>query len=172
MGRRPRLTSEQRSTAIGMLHGGISLKLLPNILVLQLAPYRELKDFLWNLTGSGPSKVRGNKKTSAADDRYVTRIVVTSRRNRLMSAPKLTEQFHATSGIHVSTQTICNRLQKRDLRFTANHARARLNWLTAHHWKIMNEWNSVIHQKSWFCIRFSDRRVYVWCANGELFDSH
>jgi len=71
---------------------------------------------LRNLTGSGPSKVWGYKKTSATDDRYVTRIVVTSRKNRLMSASKLTKQFHATSGIHVSTQTIWNRIQKRDLR--------------------------------------------------------
>jgi len=82
--------------------------------VLQLAPYRNLKHLLC-LTGSGPSIVRGHKKTSGADDRYVTRIVVTSRRNRLMSATNLTKQFHVTSSIHVSTQTIWNRLQKRDL---------------------------------------------------------
>jgi len=29
---------------------------------------------------------------------------------------------------------------------TANHARARLNWVTAHHRKIINERNSIIHQ--------------------------
>jgi len=33
-----------------------------------------------------------------------------------MSVPKLTMQFHATSGIHVSTRTIWTRLKKRDLR--------------------------------------------------------
>jgi len=49
---------------------------------------------------------KGHKKTSAADDRYMNHIVVMSHKNRLMSAPKLTKQFHATSGIHVSTQTI------------------------------------------------------------------
>jgi len=30
---------------------------------------------------------------------------------------------------------------------TANHNRARLNWVMAHHRRINNEWNSVIHRK-------------------------
>jgi len=45
----------------------------------------------------------------------MTRIIVTSGRNRLMSAFELTKQFHASSGIHVLTQTIWSRLQKHDL---------------------------------------------------------
>jgi len=93
-----------------------SLKLFPNILVLQLAPYRDLKVFFTKFDGFRTVQGQGHKTTAAADDRYVTRIVVTSRRNRLISAPKLTKQFHVTSGIHVSTHTIWNRLQKRDLR--------------------------------------------------------
>ena len=28
----------------------------------------------------------------------------------------------------------------------ANHARARLNWVTAHHRWIINEWNSFVHR--------------------------
>ena len=43
MGPHPRLTSEQRSIAIGMLHDGMQAYLLLHILVLQLAPYRDLK---------------------------------------------------------------------------------------------------------------------------------
>jgi len=110
MGRRPRFTSEQRSTAIGMLHGGMQYKAVAEHFGVAASTISRLKVVLWNLTGSGPSNVRGNEKTSAADDRYVTRIIVTSRRNREMSAPKLTKTFHATSGIRVSTQTIWNRL--------------------------------------------------------------
>jgi len=58
-----------------------------------------------------------------------------------MSAPQCTEQFHAISGIRVLTQTIRNRLHNACLRarhsfkeiiLTADHARACLNWVTAH----------------------------------------
>jgi len=77
------------------------------------------------------------KKTSAADDRC---IVVTSRRNRFMSALKLTEQFHATSGIRVSRR---GRRPYRGNILTVNHARARLNWVTAHHRWTINEWNKM-----------------------------
>ena len=97
-----------------------------------------------------------------------------------MSAHKLTEQFHATSGIRVSTQTIWNRLHKRGLRgrrpykgiiLTANHARARLNWVTAHRRWIINEWNKVLFtDESRFCVSYSDGRAYVWHAKGERFD--
>jgi len=100
-----------------MLHGGMQSKAVAEHFGVAASTISRLKGVLLrNLMGSGPSKVWGYKKTSAADDRVVTRIVVTSRRNRLMSASKLTKQFHATSGIHVSTQTIWNRIQKRDLR--------------------------------------------------------
>ena len=60
MERRPRLTSEQRSTAIGMLHG---------VAASTICPYRDLN------------------KNWRVQDRCMTRIVVTSSRNRLMSVP-------------------------------------------------------------------------------------
>jgi len=86
-----------------MLHGGMQSKAVAEHFGVAVSTISRLKGVLLrNLTGSGPSKVWGFKTTSAADDRYVTRIVVTSRRNSLMSASKLTKQFHATSGIHVS----------------------------------------------------------------------
>jgi len=117
MGRRPSLTSEQRSTAIGMFHGAMQSKAVSEHFGVAASTISRLKGVLLrNSTGSGPSNVKRYKKTSAADERYVTCIVVTSRGNSLMSASKLTKQFHATSGIHVSTQTIWNRIQKRDLR--------------------------------------------------------
>jgi len=82
MGRRPRLTSEQRSTATGMLHDGMQSKAVAEHFGVAASTISRLKGFFMTFDGSGPSKVRGNKKTSAADDRYVTRIIVTSRRNR------------------------------------------------------------------------------------------
>jgi len=97
-----------------------------------------------------------------------------------MSAPKLTEQFHATSGICVSTQTIRNRLHKRGLRgrrpykeiiLRTNHARARLNWVTAHRRNTINKWNNVLfNDESRFCVRFSDWIACVWRAKGERVD--
>jgi len=116
MGRPPRLTPEQPSTAIGMLHGGMPSKAVAEHFGVAASTISRLKGIfyeIWRVQDRPRSW--GHKKTSAADDRYMTLIVVTSLRNRLMSAPKLTKQFHATSGIRVSTQTIWNRLQKRDL---------------------------------------------------------
>jgi len=104
MRRRPRRTSEQRSIAIGMLHGGMQAKDVAAHFGVAASTISRLKG-RFNETGRVQDRPRSGrpKKTSAADDRN---IVVTSRRNRFMSAPKLTEQFHATSGIRVSTQTI------------------------------------------------------------------
>ena len=62
MGQRSRLTctSEQRSTAIGMLHGGMQSKAVAEHFGVAASTISRLKGFfLQNLTGSGPSKVRG-----------------------------------------------------------------------------------------------------------------
>jgi len=101
MGRRPRVTSEQRSLAIGMLHGGMQAKDVAANYCVAASTILRLKG-RFNETGRDLGRPRSGrpKKTSAADDRY---IVVTSHNNRFMSAPTLTEQFHATSGIRVST---------------------------------------------------------------------
>jgi len=150
MGRRPRLTSEQRSIAIGMLHGGIQAKAVAAHFGVAASTISRLKS-RFNETGRVQDRPRSGrpKKTSAADDRY---IVVKSRKSRLMSAPKLTEQFHTTSRIRVSTQTIRDRLHKRGLRgrrpykgiiLTANNARARLNLVTAHRRWTIDEWNKM-----------------------------
>ena len=113
MRRRPRRTSEQRSIAIGMLHGGMQAKDVAAHFGVAASTISRLKG-RFNETGRVQDRPRSGrpKKTSADDDRN---IVVTSRRNRFMSAPKLTEQFHTTSGIRVSTETIRNRLHKRGL---------------------------------------------------------
>ena len=94
-----------------------SLKLLPNSLVLQLAPSRDLKGFCYEIRRvQDRPRLGGITKRQLPMTVMWAGIVVTSRRNRLMSPSKLKKQFHATSGIHVSTQTIWNRIQKRDLR--------------------------------------------------------
>jgi len=146
-----------------MLHGGMQAKDVAAHFGVAASTISRHKGRL-NETGYVQDRPRSGipKKTSAADDRY---IVVTSRRNSFMSAPKLTEQFQVTSGIRVSTQTIRNRLHKRGLRgrrpykeiiLTANHARARLNWVTAHRRWTINEWNKLLFtDESRFCVRFS-----------------
>jgi len=155
--------SNVHESAIGMLHGGMQAKAVAAHFGVAASTISRLKG-RFNETGRVHDRPRSGrpKKTSAADDRY---IVVTSRRNRFMSAPKLTEQFHATSGIRVSTQTVRNRIHKRDSRgrrpykgiiLTTNHARARLNWVTAHRRWTINEWNKLLfNDESRFCVRFS-----------------
>ena len=53
----------------------------------------------------------------------------------------------------------------------ANHACARLNWVTAHHRWTINEWNKVLFSnESRFHVSFSDGRAFVWRAKGEHLD--
>jgi len=86
-----------------MFHGGMQAKAVAEHFGVAASTISRLKG-RFNETRRVQDRPRSGrpKKTSAANDRY---IVVTSRRNRFLSAYTLKEQFHAMSGIRVSTQT-------------------------------------------------------------------
>ena len=114
------------------------------------------------------------RKTSAAEDRY---IIMTSRRNRFMSARKVVNQLRAATGTRVSAQTIRRRLYRGGLRtrrpyvgvpLTRRHRQDRVNWARNH--RRWTQWNNILFtDESRFTVDFADGRARVWRRSGERY---
>ena len=87
MGRRVAMMLDQRHLAVGMLHGGASVRAVSRHFGVSASTISRLNQ-LYQETGRVQDRPRSGRprKTSAIDDRCIE---VTSRRNRFMSAPRL-----------------------------------------------------------------------------------
>lgn len=117
------------------------------------------------------------RKTTAAQDRLIRRIVL--RHNRTSTASAANSNFRNATGMHVSNQTIRRRFHESGLNarrreacplLGPQHRAARLQWARDHqHWGIA-EWSRCLFtDESRFCLFRSDGRVLVWRRVNERF---
>ena len=178
MGRRRSLPVDQRQRAVGVLEGGMGVREVARRLGVAHSTISRLQT-RYQQTGSVKDRPRRGRDriTSAQEDRY---IVLTSRRNRFLSAPKLARQLYNAQSLRVSKQTVRNRLHAAGLRgrkpyvgipLTARHRQLRLQWARNHRRWIQRRWNRVVFSdESRFNVQFSDGRLRVWRRKGERYD--
>ena len=139
MGRSRTLTLDQRNRVRGKLEAGVSVTEVARRIRVHQSTISRLKSRL-AATGSLRDRRRSGRPriTTPAEDRY---IVLTSRRNRFMTAEKISSQFQVATRTRASGQTIHRRLHTRTLRaripnvavpLTRRHRQARLNWTRIH----------------------------------------
>ena len=120
-----------------------------------------------------PGQGRG-RVTTPRQDRYMCTM---ARRNRQNTARILENHFHDATGVHVSTQTVRNRLHDDGLRarrplvcpvLTRAHCVARLEFAREHQPWQLRHWRGVLFtNESRFTVNHNDRRVRVWRRQGE-----
>ena len=104
MGRRPAMLAEQSNQAIGMFPDGMGVRAIALHFGVSASTISHLRD-CFEHTGIIKDRPHSGRprKTTDIEDRYIR---VTSRRNRFMSAPKLTDHLYATSHVRMTPQTI------------------------------------------------------------------
>ena len=117
-----------------------------------------------------------NRLTTQAEDRYLQLL---ARRNRTTTARGLEMMFRDGTGIHLSNQTVRNRLHEGGLHsrrpvrapiLTGRHRRARLDFASSHRDWQLRHWRHVLFtDESRFHISTCDRRVRVWRSRGERY---
>ena len=110
----PRLPSERRERAIGMLHAGMTTEEVAEAMGCSSRTIRRLRE-KFRVTGRTADRPRSGRPrvTTRAQDHY---IVVSHLRDRFLTA---TQTAHNTPGRHnnrISAQTVRNRLRDRGLR--------------------------------------------------------
>ena len=177
MGKRPRISENERNRAIGMLTAGCrqqdvarQFNVHPSTIIRLLSRFR--------VTGQVSDRQRHGRprKTTVRQDRF---IVTTSRRNRFMSAPKVANELHRASGVRMSAQSVRNRLRTANLRarrplvavpLTQRHRQTRVAWATTHLRWTRRQWNTVLFtDESRFNVDFADGRARVWRRRNERF---
>lgn len=178
MGRRPAMPRDERRHMVGMLDAGMSVTEVAYRFGVHPSTVSRLKT-RYQATGYVSDRPRSGrpKKTSQRKGRF---IVVTSRRNRFMSAPKIARQLRNATGVRISGQTVRNRLRSVGLKgmrpvvsvpLTQRHRRLRVQWATLHQRWIQRHWNEVLFtDESRFNVEFADGRARVWRRRGEWYD--
>ncbi|GFW30092.1 transposable element Tcb2 transposase [Trichonephila clavipes] len=115
--------------------------------------------------------------TTPRQDRY---LVISARRQRGSTARALGSALTVATGIQISRQTVCGRLNHAGLYarrpavcilLTSAHKRARLNWSLKHqHWSV-GEWDNVMFsEESRFSLSSDSRRITMWRERGIRFE--
>ena len=177
MGKSRSLTLDQRRRVLGMMEGRKSVTAAAR----HIGVYHSTVSRLWSryeAIGSLKDRRRTGRprKTSAAEDCY---IVMTSRRNRFMSARKVATRLRAATRTRVSAQTIRRRLYRGRLRarrpyvgvpLTRRHRQDRMNWAKNHPRWTQRQWNNILFtDESRFTVDFADGRARVWRRSGERY---
>ena len=177
MATRNRLNESDLNRALGMLQSGrtqedVSRTLRVSQSVISRAWTR------YQMTGSVQHRHGGGRprSTTPAQDRF---LVVSASRNRHSNARKLQDELQRASGVHVSDQTVRNRLHDAGMRarrpairipLSVNHRRARREWCQEHLAWDEEDWESVLFtDESKFCLDFTDGRRRVWRRKGERY---
>lgn len=117
-----------------------------------------------------------SRMTTPRQDRY---LVTLARRNRRSTARSLEIDFHRGTGVHLSNQTVRNRLHADGMRarrpatgpiLTVAHRTARLDFAHEHQNWQLRHWRPVLFtDESRFTVSTNDRRVRVWRRQGERY---
>ena len=171
------MSLERRQRALGMLVAGMRIKDVARQFGVNSSTISRLRS-RYQATGEFRDRQRTGRprKTTLSQDRY---LVLTSRRNRFMSAPKLASRHYNMFRTRLSSQTVRNRLRAALFRgrkpyvgvpSTAVHRRNRYNWAAAHQrWRRQQLNNILFTGES--RLQFSDVRVRVRRRDGEQFDA-
>jgi transposase len=117
-----------------------------------------------------------SRSTTAHQDRQITLL---AKRNRISSAVTLNRDFHAVSGVQISTETFRNRLHASGLHakrpavrppLTAQHRNRRLQFARLRdNWGMPRIRPILFTDESHFCLDFNDGRRRVWQQKNERF---
>jgi len=152
MGRRPRLTSKQRSIAIGMLHGRMQSKAVAEHFGVVAWTISRLKVFFTKFDGFRTDQGQGAYENVSCwwplCDSYCCQAEIVSCQPLNLRSSFMLRQVFMFQLTHfgIGFRNVTYRAGVPTIMLTAKHARARLTWVTAHHRWIINEWNSVIHR--------------------------
>lgn len=173
----PRLTTQERERAIGMLSAGISRSEVARRLGCHGSTVSRLCD-RERETGTVADRPRPGQPrvTSNAQDRHIR---LQHARDRFRAA---TQTAHETRGLwrpRVSANTVRRRLREQDMHshvpyrgpiLTRVGRQNRLRWARQHQRWRLNDWNGVLFtDESRICIDRPDRRQRVWRRRGERF---
>lgn len=166
---------EVASSVVALLESGLSVRNVANQLNISKSTvsrlfkrYRETNSFN-RRPGSGRTR-----KTTARDDRF---IMMTSLRNRHISAVGVQHELQRTRDVAVSEWTVRRRLKEKNLtpkraatgpRLTPHHRQARLDFALQHVNWTHEQWSHVLFtDESRACLYVNDRRERVYRRPGE-----
>ena len=173
------MSLDRRQRAIGMITAGMRIKDVARYFGVNSSTISRLRS-RFRATGQVRDRQRTGRprRTTLRQDRY---LVLTSRRNRFMSAPKLLSRHYNMIGHRLGVLTVRNRLRATSLRgrrpyvgvpLRAVHRRNRYNWAAAHRRWRRQQWDNILFtDESRFTLQFSDGRIRVWRRNGDRFDT-
>ena len=172
MGKRPSLSTNDRSQALGMLRAGQSSQQVAAVFgVAQSTLSRLLQRF--NATKSVNDRRRSCRpSTTRQQDNYIPNINL---RNRRITAKVLKHQLRTATGVNISDQTVRNRLRAGNLRSRRPAVRtiltqAHRDWCHQHIQWTRLQWSRVLFSdESRFNLHFNDGRTRVYRRQGERF---
>lgn len=175
----PRLSSHQRSCAIGMLESGRSQRWVARHLPCSNAAVSKLVR-RYNETGRVEDRARSGRprETTALQDRWIR---LQHLRDRFRPATRTAAETLGRHNNRVSANTVRRRLKavgfscRRPFKGTTlNNARRanRLRWCRQHLQWTREMWSRVVFtDESRFCVDMADGRERVWRRRGERFAS-
>jgi len=175
MGRAKQKSIDIRNMVIGQHQAGVGIRKIARSLKLEPCTVsRIIKKFKDTGTVADRKRSGRPRKTTEAEDRQ---IVITSKRDRRLTAPEITAEINRGRKDPVSVSTVKSRLNKAGLYgrvavkkplLRPQNKKKRLDWAKQHrHWEI-SDWNKVLwSDESKFEIFGSKRRVFVRRSAGE-----
>jgi transposase len=169
----PRLSSDERNQALGMLEAGASQLMVAGRFGCSVRTVQELQR-RHRETGAVIDRPRSGRPciTSERDDRYIR---LSHPRDHRLTAVQTARHLQAVRRIH--PQTVRNRLREAGLRSRCPairtildqvHRRRRLDWCRRHQRMTLGWWRRVaFSDESRFSVSRSDGRTRVYRRNGE-----
>lgn len=173
----PRLTTEQRARAVGMLEAGVNQREVARRMGCSQVTICKLRA-RFDETGSVKDRPRSGRPavTTPNQDRH---IVLQHLRDRFCPATKTAAETPGRHNRRISVSTVRRRLHSRGL--TARRPckgpilspvsrRRRLEWCRRHQRWTQQQWRGVLFSdESRFCLSFADGRLRVWRRKGERY---
>lgn len=171
----PRLSTENRSRALGMLDAGRSMRNVARFFNVSLSTIVRLRR-RFVATGSVRDMPRSGRPEvlTPADNRFVH---LSSLRNRFRPATSIANELNRMNNTNVTPQTVRNRLRSQGMNarrpsiqipLTPQHRRARSQWARNHLRWNQAQWRNVLFSdESRFSLDFADRRRRVWRRRNE-----
>ena len=173
----PRLSRDERSTAVGMLMGGMSQAAIARHFRCSRRTISRLIQ-RHRVSGSVADRRRSGRPrvTSQRQDRHIR---VVHLRDRFRTAVQTARETPGTLSNRVSANTVRRRLREAGLRarrpfrgnlLTPHRREARYRWCRRVQRWTLQQWGSVLFSdESRFCVNRADGRERVWRRRGERY---